>query len=201
MEGNRMGKVVFNMSMSVDGFVAGPNDEVDRLFGWYFSGDTELTFPGTDMVFKVSQPSAKSFQDAAMRVGAIVTGRRTFNVAGAWGGKPPLGVPHFVMTHSVPQEWVYPGSLFTFVTDGIQSAVAQAKQAAGEKDVAISTASTLQQCLQVGLLDEIHIDLVPILLGAGVRLFDNLGPEPIDLERIKLIEGTDVIHLGYRVVQ
>lgn len=196
-----MGKVVFNMSMSLDGFVAGPNDEVDRLFGWYFAGDTELTFPGIEMVFKLSSASADLLREAAATIGAIVTGRRTFDLAGAWGGYPPLGVPHFVLTHHVPQEWVKPGSPFTFVTDGIAGAVAQAKRAAGGKDVAISSASTLQQCLQAGLVDELDIDLVPILLGAGVRLFDNLGPEPIELERTRLVEGQGVTHLQFRVVK
>lgn len=130
-----------------------------------------------------------------------MTGRRTFDLSGAWGGNPPLGVPHFVVTHHIPEEWVKPGSPFTFVTDGIASAVAQAKRTAGEKDVAISSASTLQQCLQAGLVDEIDIDLVPILLGAGVRLFDNLGPEPIELEQTRLVEGQGVTHLRFRVVK
>ncbi|MCC6167258.1 MAG: dihydrofolate reductase family protein [Caldilineaceae bacterium] len=196
-----MGKVVFNMSMSLDGFVAGPNDEVDRLFGWYFSGDTELTFPGTEMVFKLSRPSADLLREAAGTIGAIVTGRRTFDLAGAWGGHPPLGVPHFVLTHRAPQEWVKPGSPFTFVTDGIAGAVTQAKQIAGEKDVAVSSASTLQQCLQAGLVDELDIDLVPILLGAGVRLFDHLGTEPVELEQTRVIEGQGVTHLRFRVVK
>ncbi len=196
-----MGKVLFNVSMSLDGFVAGPNDEVDQIFRWYFSGDTEFQFAGTSRVFKVSSASAELLQEASRTVGAIVTGRRNFNVAGAWGGSPPLGVPHVVVTHTIPQEWVKEGSPFTFVTDGVESAVAKAKQLAGDKHVAVSSANIMQQCIKAGLLDEIHIDLVPILLGAGIRLFDHLGPDPIDLESIGVIEGTGVTHLRFRVVK
>ncbi len=204
-----MGKVIFDITASLDGFVAGPNvgperpmgDGGMRLFEWYFSGDTDVPFPGTDMVFKVSRASAELFQETWPTFGADVTGRRNFDVAGGWGGKPPLGVPHFVVTHRVPQEWVKEGSPFTFVTDGVESAVEKAKQAAGDKNVGVSTANIMQQCLKAGLLDEIHIDLVPVLLGAGIRLFDHLGTEPIELETTRVIEGLGVTHLAYRVVK
>ena len=196
-----MVKVVFNISMSLDGFVAGPNDEVDRIFRWYFSGDTEFPFPGTDMVFKVSEPSAAHLQQGTKTIGAAITGRRNFDIAHAWGGKPPVGVHHFVITHNPPPEWVKEGSPFTFVTDGVESAVNKAKQTAGNKDVVVSSPNILQQCLRAGLIDEIHIDLVPILLGNGVRLFDHLGSEPIELEAIEVIDAPGVTHLGFRVVK
>ena len=95
-----------------------------------------------------------------------MTGRRTFDITNGWGGSPPLGVPTFGATHTVPQEWVYEGSPFTFVTDGVESAVDQAKAVADDKDVAVGAASIAQQCIGAGLLDEIHVDLVPVLLGA-----------------------------------
>jgi dihydrofolate reductase len=196
-----MGNVLFNISMSLDGFVAGPNDEVDQLFAWYFSGDTEFPFPGSDFLFKVSRASAELLQETSQTTGAIIDGRRVFDVSGAWGGKPPLGVPHFVVTHTIPQEWVYEGSPFTFVTDGVESAIAQAKQVAGEKNVVISTPTIMQQALKGGLLDEISIDLVPILLGSGIRLFEKLDATPIDLEKLRVVEGTGVTHLSYRVVK
>jgi dihydrofolate reductase len=110
-------------------------------------------------------------------------------------------VHHFVVTHSVPQEWTKAGSPFTFVTDGVESAVAQAKTTAGEKDVAISTASIMRQCLQAGLLDEIAIDLAPVLLGDGIRLFEHLGIEPIRLEKIQVVDAPHVTHLSYRVIK
>jgi hypothetical protein len=100
------------MTVSLDGFVAGPNDEVDRLFRWYFSGDTEIPISDGNMVLKVSPQSAEILKEALATYGAGVWGRRTFDFARAWGGHPP-GSPAFIVTHTVPQEWVYEGSLFT----------------------------------------------------------------------------------------
>jgi dihydrofolate reductase len=204
-----MGKVSTGLSMSLDGFIAGPNDgpgsplgeDGERLFAWYSSGDTEYRLPGTEMVFRVSSQSAELLREAHSKMRAFVTGRRTFDITNGWGGSPPLGVPTFVVTHTVPQEWVYEGSPFTFVTDGIESAVEQAKAVAGEKDVAVGAASIVQQCIRAGLLDEIHIDLVPVLLGNGVRLFDQLGTGSIELESTEVVEGTGVTHLTFRVVK
>lgn len=203
-----MGKVVFNMTMSLDGFVAGPNDGPenglgdggDRLFKWYFSGDTEIPISDGNMVLKVSPQSAELLKEAFETYGAGVWGRRTFDIAQGWGGHPP-GTPCFIVTHTVPQEWVYAGSPFTFVTDGVESAIRQARQAAGDKDVVVCTASILQQCLNLGLMDEIHIDVAPLLLGKGVRLFDHLEIEPIELESIRAIGAPGVTHLGFRVVK
>jgi dihydrofolate reductase len=205
----KVGKVSTGLSMSLDGFIAGPNDGPERplgdggerLFAWYSSGDTEYTLPGTEMVFRVSPQSAELLREAHSKMGAFVTGRRTFDVANGWGGRPPLGVPTFVVTHTVPQEWVYEGSPFTFVTDGVASAVEQAKAAAGGKDVAVGAASIAQQCIKAGLLDQIHVDLVPVLLGGGVRLFDHLGTGPIELERTEVVEGARVTHLTFGVVK
>ena len=204
-----MSKVRVELSMSLDGFVAGPNDRADnplgdggeRLFKWYSSGDTDLPLPGTDMVFKVSRVSADFLRESWLNIGASVTGRRTFDIAGAWGGKPPGGPPHFVVTHTVPQEWVKEGSPFIFVTDGVESAVKKAKQAAGDRNVDVMSANIVQQCITGGLLEEIQVDLVPVLLGGGVRLFDHLGTEPIELERVRVVEAPDVTHLLYRIVK
>ena len=203
-----MGKVVFNMTVSLDGFVAGPNDSPenglgdggDALSKWYFSGDTEVPISDGNMMLKVSPQSAKVLKEAFENYGAGVWGKRTFDIAGAWGGHPP-GSPSFIVTHHVPQEWVYEGSPFTFVTDGVERAIRQAKQAAGDKDVVICTASILQQCLNLGLMDEIHIDVAPLLLGRGVRLFDHLDINLIELETIRVIQAPGVTHLGFRVVK
>ena len=111
-----------------------------------------------------------------------------------------MGVPTFVLTHTVPQEWVYEGSPFTFVTEGLESALEKAKAVAADKDVAVGAASIAQQCIRAGLLDEIHLDLVPVLLGDGVRLFDHLDTGPIELESTRVIEGAGVTHLTFRVV-
>lgn len=206
-----MGKVVLELSMSLDGFVAGPNDRPGngmgdggmRLFQWYSSGDTDLALPATDMVFKVSRASAELLQESWSKIGASVIGRRTFDIAGGWGGNPPGGASaaHIVVTHNIPQEWTHEGSPFIFVTEGVESAVAKAKQAAGERNVDIVGAQIAQQCLQAGLLDEIQIDLVPVLLGGGVQLFENLGDRPIELEPIGIVEGIGVMHLKFRVIK
>jgi dihydrofolate reductase len=196
------------MTVSLDGFVAGPNDSPDNglgdggdaLFYWYFTGDTEIYLSEGAPTLKVSQQSAEILKEAIANYGAGVWGRRTFDIAHAWGGHPP-GSPAFIITHNVPQEWVYEGSPFIFVTDGVESAIRQAKEAAGDKDVVICTASILQQGLSLGLVDEIHIDMAPLLLGKGVRLFDHLDIEPIQLERIRAVEAPNVTHLGFRVVK
>lgn len=204
-----MGKVATGLTMSLDGFIAGPNDGPEqplgeggmRLFDWYSSGDTDYEMPGTGMVFRVSPASADLLREAHGTMGALVTGRRTFDIANGWGGSPPLGMPSFVVTHSVPQEWVYEGSPFTFVTDGVESAIEQARAVAGDKTVAVGAASLAQQCLKLGLLDEIQIHLVPVLLGKGVRLFDHLGGETIELESTRVIETPGVTHLTFRVLK
>ena len=204
-----MGKVVTGLSMSLDGFIAGPNDGPERPLGdggerilaWYFSGDTDYEMPSGEMTLKVSPVSAELLGETHTRMGAFVTGRRTFDIANGWGGRHPLDVPVFVVTHTVPQEWAYEGSPFTFVTEGVQSAVEQARAVAGDKDVAVGAASIVQQCIRAGLLEEIHLDLVPVLLGNGVRLFDHLGTGPIELERTRVIEAPGVTHLTFRVVK
>ena len=196
-----MGKVIAEFTMSLDGFIAGPNDEVNRIFGWYSSGDTDFPVPSSTMVFKLSRASAELLRESWGTLGAIVTGRRDFDVSDAWGGTPPLGVPIFIVTHSIPQEWAKEGSPFTFVTDGVESALAQAKASAGDKDVGIGGTKITQQCLQAGLVDEIQLHLVPVLLGAGIRLFDHLEDEQIALEKIRVIDAPDVTHLRYRVVK
>ena len=204
-----MGKVITELSVSLDGFVAGPNDGPERplgeggeaLFRRYSSGDTPLALPGTGMVFRVSRASAEFLQEGWSRLGAMVAGRRMFDIAGAWQGNPPGGGPCFIVTHTAPQEWVKEGSPFIFVTDGVESAVRRARQAAGDKDVSVGSASIMQQCLKAGLLDEVQIDLVPVLLGGGVRLFDHLGVAPVALEQTRVIAAPGVTHLRFRVVK
>jgi dihydrofolate reductase len=206
-----MGKVATGLTMSLDGFIAGPNDGPEhplgeggmRLFDWYWSGDTDFVVPSGEMTFRISPQSAELLREVFTGCGALVTGRRTFDITNGWGGRHPIGedVPIFVVTHSVPEGWDYDGSPFTFVTDGVESAVEQAKAVAGDKNVAVGAASIVQQCLRAGLLNEVHVDLVPVLLGGGVRLFDHLGTEHIELERTEVIEAPGVTHMTFRVVK
>lgn len=203
-----MGKVTTELSVSLDGFVAGPNDGPDKplgeggeaLFRCYSGGDTALPLPGTDMVFQVSRASADFLREEWGQLGAMVVGRRTFDITGGWHGHPPGGGPCFVVTHAAPREWVRPGSPFIFVTDGVASAVRRAREAAGDKTVSIGSASIVRQCLNARLLDEVQLDLVPILLGGGVRLFDRLSLGQADLERTRLLAAPGVTHLRYRIV-
>ena len=196
-----MSKVAAGFTMSLDGYITGPDEDFSRLFRWYRSGDTDFPVVGTDMMFKVSRASADLLNEMYSSYGAILTGRRDFDVSNAWGGKAILNLPMFIVTHNPPSEWVYPGSPFTFVTDGVESALRQAQQAAGDKDVNIGGTSIVRQLLALNLLDVIHIDLVPFLIGGGIRLFDNLENAPIELENTRVVSGTGVTHLTFRVIK
>ena len=196
-----MSKVIALMSMSLDGFVADENDGVDEVFDWYFSGDVEVPTASatSDMTFQVSPPSAEHLTGLVAEIGAMLTGRRTFDVADGWGGQHPWDVPAFIVTHQVPDGWPRPGSTVQFVTDGIESAVARARSAAGPKSVGVHGAQTIKQCLDAGLLDEIHIDLAAVLLGAGVRMFDHVANTPVVLGNPTVVAGVGVTHLRYPV--
>jgi dihydrofolate reductase len=195
-----MSTTIAIMSMSLDGFVADSSDGVAEVFDWYFtSGEVELDTGGSDpMTFMVSEPSAQQYRALSAELGAVLTGRRTFEVAQGWGGNHAWG-PAFVLTHDVPGGWPRPDSTVHFVTDGIESAVAQARAAAGGKSVGIHGADTIQQCLNAGLLDELHIDLAAVLLGSGVRLFDHLAATPVVLGNPTVTRGVGVTHLRYPV--
>ena len=196
-----MGKVILRISMSLDGFIAGPQDDLEHLFKWYFSGNTEIVTHDGRRVLKLSPQSARVVEELRQTSGAMVVGRKVFDFAGAWDGHPPLS-PTLIVTHTVPEQWAREGSPFIFVTDGIQSAIRQAKAVAGEKNVVVETPSIMQQCLKAGLLDELHVDLVPVLLGSGTRLFDDLESiAPLELESRRVIEAPGVTHLAYRVIK
>ncbi len=212
-----MAQVMVDLAMSVDGFIAGSNDGSDqplgdggmRLFDWYFDGDTpirhyqEAAARGASVPpFKLSRSSAEVFEELIESTGAVVTGRRTYDISDAWGGDGPLpGVPLFVLTHTAPDVVPQGESTYTFVTDAVESAIEQAKAAAGDNYVSLMGASIPQQCLRAGLLDEIQIHLVPVLLGAGVRLFDHLGTKSIELETIRVVDSPGVTHLRFRVLR
>jgi dihydrofolate reductase len=195
-----MSKLIAIMSMSLDGFVADAHDGVAEVFDWYMSsGDVEVHTGGGDpMTFKVSPPSAEHIRTLTGELGAVLTGRRTFEVAQGWGGNHAWG-PAFVLTHHVPEGWPRPGSTVHFVTDGLESAVRQAKAAAGQKAVGVHGADTIQQLLNAGLLDEISVDVAPLLLGSGVRLFDHLEGTPAVLGNPRVTAAVGVTHLRYPV--
>jgi dihydrofolate reductase len=197
-----MASVVSSFSTSLDGFIADPEGQVGPLFDWYFNGDVEIKPPGYPITFRMSKPSAQywqEFTESAER-GAFVCGRRVFDLTNGWDGNPPMGRPTFVVTHRPPPEgWPpRPDAPFTFVTDGLESALEQAK-AAGDGGVGVSGANIVQQCLNAGLLDEVRLDLVPVLLGQGILYFDNIDNTAVEFERVQVVEGLGVTHLRYRV--
>jgi len=196
-----MGSVGTGFSTSLDGFIARSDGDVGPLFDWYFGGDTEYTMPSGGITLKISPQSAELLRESHERLGALVVGRRHFDHAGGWGGRHPMDLPVFVVSHSVPEEWVHEGSPFAFVTDSVEGAIERAKAAAGDKGVGVGGADVAQQAIKAGLIDDVGIDLVPVLLGEGIRFFDNLSPEQIKLERTRMVEVPGVTHLRFRVVK
>ena len=191
-----MAKVVLYMSMSVDGFIAGPDDSEEHglgvggevLHGWLADGGVD---PASH---RPSDEAGATVFDEVLATGAVITGRRTFDFAGGWAGDHHDGVPIFVLTRAAPPE-PPPGSARYF-TD-IASCVAEAKAAAGDRDVLLHGAATAQECLRAGLLDEMQLSVVPVLLGRGRRLFADL-PQ-VELSLVRVLDGPAVQHLGYRV--
>jgi dihydrofolate reductase len=196
-----MTKVYTGASMSLDGYIAGPAETGFKyLFKWYSNGDVEVPTAQPDMTLRMSAVSAKHFRHLIDMTGVLVVGRKLFDTTGGWGGRHPLDRPVVVVTRSVPEGWPREDVPFMFVTDGIHSAIERAKALAGEKVVGVNGGTIASQCLNAGLLDEVWIDLVPVLLGGGTPLFDQLKDAPIELEGpISVVEGTDITHLRYRV--
>src|SRR6266536_5044765 len=182
-----MSPVVSSFSMSLDGFVADPDGHVGPLFDWYFNGDVKVDTPGLPLNFRMSKASAQYWDELteAAEGGAIVAGRGMFDYTNGWGGNSPMGSPVFVVTHRPPpRDWPADTAVpFTFVHDGVESAVRQAK-AAGNGGVGVTGPNMAQQCLNLGLLGDVRIDLVPVFLGKGIRYFDNIENTGVRLERV-----------------
>jgi dihydrofolate reductase len=202
-----MTKIIAGVSTSLDGFIAGADDSPeqplgvggDRLFDWFTDGDTPSRYYPE---FRMSAVSAALFDAFAARIGAVIAGRRTYDVSDAWGGTGPQpGVPLFVLTHQVPDTVPTGDPPYTFVTTGIDAAVEQARHAAAGKDVSVMGAATIQQCLHAGLLDELTIDLVPVVLGRGARLLDGLPPGSVTFDILRVVDAPGVTHLTYQVAR
>lgn len=196
-----MTKVIANMSMSLDGFVAEPSDGVGPLFDWYNTGPVDVTMPGDHEArhVRMSQASADHLTETLESLGALVSGRRLFDYTKGWDGEHPAGVPVVVVTHEAPTDWPHPDAPFTFVTDGVPSAIARAKEIAGDKVVVIASPTIAQQALDAGLLDELSIDLVPVLFGEGIRFFGELADGHVMLENPDVVVGDRVTHLTFKV--
>jgi len=215
-----MSKLRFDITMTLDGYVAGPNQSVEHPLGegaehlhdWAFKlkffremhGDEGGGETGTN---------DDVLREGFANIGATIMGRNMFGGGpgpwandpwtGWWGDNPPFHTPVFVLTHYAREPLVMQGgTTFTFVTDGIESALEQAREAAGGKDVSLGGgANVAQQYLAAGLIDEMELHVVPIILGSGARLFDNLGGSGVNLEPVRTIEGPGVTHLKYRFVK
>lgn len=197
-----MGKVTTGATMSIDGFIAGPGDTgFDLLFQWYGNGDVEIATASPDVPpLRVSAASAAVVRDLWESTGALLVGRHLYDLTNAWGGRHPMDLTTVVLTHRRPDDRPEDDENFAFVTEGIEAAVARAQEVAGDKDVGVNGGQIARQCLEAGLLDEVGVDLVPVVLGAGTRLFADLGAVPVQLEGpISVVEGTGVTHIRYRV--
>jgi dihydrofolate reductase len=186
-----MGKVTFGLSMSLDGFIADKNDDPSEVFAW---------------MGRAMDRFHEVVGDALTETGAVIMGHRTFDqIYSEQGWVFPDGTapdwPVIVLQSQAREPEKKGKTQFYFVTEGIESAIAQAQQLAGKKNVGLHGASAVQQALQAGLLDEFHLTIAPVLLGEGVRLFDHLGSTPIHLERMRTLETPGAIHLSFRVVK
>ncbi len=206
-----LGQVIADITMTLDGFIAGPNDGVEKPLGeggerihqWLYDSTTWRELHG--------QTGGETRTDGALvaeafeRSGAVVMGKRMFengNGPNGWGDEPPFHKPVFVLSHEAREPSVKEGTTFTFVNESIESALEQARAAAGDKDVQVSGgANAIEQFIKAGLLDELQVHVAHVLLGGGIRLFDELGPEHIELESRRVVEAPGVTHIQFRVAK
>jgi dihydrofolate reductase len=199
-----MAKIVLYMFMSLDGFVAGPDDGPEQGLGVggerlhdFLTFDSPEDDPDHPSSARSHDEVGAAVMAEAMTTGAVLTGRRTFEFAGQWGGDHHDGVPIVVLARAAPAE--PPLGHARYVTD-VREAAAQAKAAAGDRDVLLHGAEAARACLRAGVLDEMALSVVPVLLGAGRRLFDDMPPELVELELLRALDGPGMVHLRYRVL-
>lgn len=196
-----MGKVYSGASMSLDGYVAGYDGSgFDQLFQWYENGDVSIPTADPDMTLSLTPASAEHWARIRAQTGALVVGRRLFDITSGWRGNHPIGVPVVVVTHRPPEDWPYEDAPFAFVTEGIDAAVARAQDFAGDKVVGVNAGTIASQCVAAGLLDEVWVDLVPVFLGGGVPFLRTLGDGPLVLDGpLETRQGERVTHLRFAV--
>jgi dihydrofolate reductase len=192
-------KVIAQLAMSLDGFVADPHDRCDELFGFYDSGPVPVALSPTFPVLHTSDTTARLLHQATDRVGAAVVGRRLYDLTNGWGGHTAGDVPMVVLTHAAPDDWPRDGVPIEFVA-GAAEAVARARELAGGKDVSVDGAHATREVLDAGLLDEFVVSLVPVLLGSGIPWFAG-ARGPVRLSDPEVFEDAGVTHLRYRVLR
>jgi dihydrofolate reductase len=192
-----MGKVFTHMTMSLDGFIADPNDQVGELFDWYEAGDVTVPNPNEQVSFKVDDASAEALRELTANTGALVSGRRLFDIADGWGDNHPAGAPVVVVTHRVPDDaGRWPRTTFV---EGVDTAITRAREIAGDKNITIASANVAQQALALGLVDEVCVSLVPVLFGEGIPYFAKLNGGHQLLDDPVVIQGRRALHLRYPV--
>jgi len=197
-----MSKVSTGATMSLDGYIAGPEDSgFDLLFRWYANGDVVVETNNPELSFSTTAEDAEALRDLTAATGCLVVGRHLYDLTNAWGGRHPMDVPTVVLTHNPPADRPLEDENFVFVTEGIEAAVAKAQEIAGDKNVGLNGGQIARQALQAGLVDEVHIDLVPFILGAGTPFFPDLEGAPYELEQRAIRPSQGVVHITYDVVK
>lgn len=195
-----MGQVVASASMSLDGYIAKDDNTIGRLFDWLQNGRVEFPTVNENITLHLSPQSAEYWQRRLSGLGALVCGRTLFDFTDGWGGRHTMDVPVVVVTHEVPTEWVraHPDAPFHFVTDGVAAAVAKAQEIAGDATVVVAAGTIAGQCLQLGLLDAVAIDLVPVVMGHGRPFFAGMNADDVLFDDpVVCIQGDRVTHLVY----
>ena len=194
-----MARVLTHMCMSLDGFVAQADDNPAELFDWYWGGDVVVPSAQETMTFSVDAVSAPMLRELMSGCGAVIAGRRLFDMTDGWGDNHPAGAPVVVVTHRPPPPDAAVRFPRTTFTGSVEEAVTTAKEIAGEKFVTIASADIIQQALNLELVDEVCVSLVPVLFGAGIRYFGELVDGPVMLEDPVVVQGTRALHLRYPV--
>ncbi|GAA3946450.1 dihydrofolate reductase family protein [Actinomadura viridis] len=201
-----MGIVIMHSAVSVDGFIADENDEVGPLHDWYFNGDTPITEAGDGQYdhsgvgsgFKVSQASSEYVRSAWESIGTIVMGRHLFDLMNGWEGRPPTGDHVVVVSHRPKPEGWHPEASYHFV-DGVTAAIDKARELAGERAVAVNAGDVGGQILAAGLVDEVAMDVVPVVFGSGKRYFGSIDEQHLLEQPHVVIQGDRVLHLAFKV--
>jgi dihydrofolate reductase len=199
-----MGQVIANASMSLDGFIAKHDNTIGRLFDWLQNGEVEVPTVDDRITLHMTPPSAEHWRTWVEDLGALVCGRTLFDFTDGWGGMHTIGLPVVVVTHQVPTDWTaaHPEAPFHFVTDGVRAAVAKAQEIAGERTVAVTAGTIARQCLELGLLDAVAVDLVPVVMGQGRPFFGEMQTDDAPLgDPVECVQGDRVTHLVFPVVK
>lgn len=196
------GRVIASASMSLDGYIAKHDNTIGYLFDWLHNGDLAMPTASPGITFRLNRASYDYWTEWVASVGALVCGRTLFDVAEGWGGRHTMDVPVVVLTHTVPTDWVtaHPDAPFTFITGGVDAAVERARVLADGRNIAITAGTVATQCLEAGLLDEVAVDLVPVLMGGGRPYFvqNAIGDVPLE-DPTTCIRSSRVTHLRFPV--